>query len=225
LTRLAEHRSAILVDPHPLWLDAVGRVLDTVGIETRAKLPTVAAASGCLAELWPDLVVAETAAEEDLEAGRVWVRHVAAEFPETRIVVLSACTDEAHIAATLSSGATAYVLKKTRIEDLAATVRQLFDRTVFLRPPRATAPASAPAPPPLIRLLTPREIDILRLAAEGYANARIARILWVTEQTVKFHLSNIYRKINVTNRTEASHWAQLHGLLDGNPAERTDQVA
>jgi hypothetical protein len=50
--------------------------------------------------------------------------------------------------------------------------------------------------------------------AEGHSNAQLARMLWVTEQTVKFHLSNIYRKLNVTNRTEASRVAQLRGLLD-----------
>ena len=49
--------------------------------------------------------------------------------------------------------------------------------------------------------------------AEGHSNAQLARMLWVTEQTVKFHLSNIYRKLNVSNRTEASRWAQVHGLL------------
>ena len=61
--------------------------------------------------------------------------------------------------------------------------------------------------------LTRREVEILRLVAEGHSNAQLARMLWVTEQTVKFHLSNVYRKLDVSNRTEASRWAQLNGLL------------
>ena len=61
--------------------------------------------------------------------------------------------------------------------------------------------------------LTRRELEILQLVAEGLSNAELARKVWVTEQTVKFHLSNIYRKLSVSNRTEASRWAQLHGLL------------
>jgi DNA-binding CsgD family transcriptional regulator len=61
--------------------------------------------------------------------------------------------------------------------------------------------------------LTRRELEILQLVAEGHSNAQLARMLWVTEQTVKFHLSNIYRKLDVSNRTEASRWAQLQGLL------------
>ena len=224
LTRLAEPRSAILVDPHPLWLDGVAHVLESLGIETRAKVPTLGAASGCLAELWPDLVIAETVYGDKVEAGLAWVQYLAAEFPTTSVVVLSACADEAHISATLSSGAAAYVLKTTLVEDLAATIRQIFERSVYLRPASPAALPAALPPVPLTHVLTRREIDILKLAAEGHSNVRIARILWVTEQTVKFHLSNVYRKINVTNRTEAGRWAQMYGLLDG-AAERTDQVA
>ena len=61
--------------------------------------------------------------------------------------------------------------------------------------------------------LTRRESEILRLVAEGKPNQQIAGDLWITEQTVKYHVSNIYRKLEVANRTEASRWAQLHGLL------------
>jgi DNA-binding CsgD family transcriptional regulator len=70
--------------------------------------------------------------------------------------------------------------------------------------------------------LTRREVEILRLVAEGLSNAELARMLWVTEQTVKFHLSNIYRKLNVSNRTEASRWAQLNGLLPTHIATRSN---
>ena len=66
--------------------------------------------------------------------------------------------------------------------------------------------------------LTRRELEILQLVAEGDSNAQLAKMLWITEQTVKFHLSNIYRKLGVSNRTEAARWAQLHGLLDHQPA-------
>ena len=54
--------------------------------------------------------------------------------------------------------------------------------------------------------------------AEGGTNGDVARRLWVTEQTVKFHLANIFRKLDVTNRTQASRWAHAHGLLDPEPA-------
>ena len=67
--------------------------------------------------------------------------------------------------------------------------------------------------------LTAREVEILGLAAQGLTNGRIGRELWITEQTVKFHLSNVYRKLGVSNRTEASHFAYVHGLLDMRPAD------
>jgi DNA-binding CsgD family transcriptional regulator len=72
--------------------------------------------------------------------------------------------------------------------------------------------------------LTKREVEILQLVAEGYSNSQLARMLWVTEQTVKFHLSNVYRKLEVANRTEASRWAQLQGLLPPR-AERSTAAA
>ena len=61
--------------------------------------------------------------------------------------------------------------------------------------------------------LTDRELEILRLVSQGYTNGRIARELWVTEQTVKFHLSNTYRKLGVANRTEASRYAHMNALV------------
>jgi len=61
--------------------------------------------------------------------------------------------------------------------------------------------------------LTLREKEILALVAEGATNGQIARMLWVTEQTVKFHLSNTYRKLGVANRTEASHYAHVNNLV------------
>ena len=65
--------------------------------------------------------------------------------------------------------------------------------------------------------LTQRELEVLRLVAAGAPNSRIAAQLWITEQTVKFHLSKVYRKLGVSNRTAASHHAYVHGLLETTP--------
>jgi len=87
---------------------------------------------------------------------------------------------------------------------------------------RATvAPGSRPAAAQTSRVatedlpdLTRRELEILQLVAEGHSNTQLAKMLWVTEQTVKFHLSNIYRKLDVPNRTAASAKANSLGLLE-----------
>jgi DNA-binding CsgD family transcriptional regulator len=94
-----------------------------------------------------------------------------------------------------------------------AGIRQAFEASIYLAH-SATAPARpGPVASEVAPELTRREMEILRLVAEGHSNSQLARMLWVTEQTVKFHLSNIYRKLDVANRTEASRWAQLRGLL------------
>jgi DNA-binding NarL/FixJ family response regulator len=95
---------------------------------------------------------------------------------------------------------------------MALLVREIAAGSVF------HSPRVSREEPPHVRDavagLTARELEILQLMAAGATNSGIARQLWVTEQTVKFHLSNTYRKLGVANRTEASHFAHVHGLLD-----------
>ncbi len=108
-------------------------------------------------------------------------------------------------------------------DDLMAAIRQAFETSIYLvalrQRIRSTRAVECCGEAPE---LTRREIEILQLVAEGHSNSQLARMLWVTEQTVKFHLSNIYRKLDVANRTEASRWAQLHGLL---PETRSPSTA
>src|SRR5262249_2595781 len=115
--------------------------------------------------------------------------------------------------------ASAYCVKSADPEDLAAAIRQSFEHSIYLASGRFPTPAPEAVWDGQVgaQELTRREREILQLVAEGHSNSQLARMLWVTEQTVKFHLSNIYRKLNVTNRTEASRWAQLHGLLPTAP--------
>jgi DNA-binding NarL/FixJ family response regulator len=204
----ADHPSAILVDPHPLWLDAVEHVVAGVPVRIAAKTASLEEAQGLIEQLEPDLVVAEIAVGSDKADGLGWLRRTVERF-QTNVIVLTTCADPEYISAALECGASGYVLKTAHPDDLAATVRQTFHHSIYLPPGQAH-----PTARPLLEShdLTRRELEILSLAAEGYSNAKLAKMLWVTEQTVKFHLSNVYRKLNVSNRTEASRWAQLHGL-------------
>jgi DNA-binding NarL/FixJ family response regulator len=134
--------------------------------------------------------------------------------PGVRVIALSSVSDPEQIDRAFSAGAVAYVTKTVQPEDLASAVRHAFEHSVFFPGRRSAVKGETPALPSAeAGSLTRRELEILGLVAEGYTNAQLARMLWVTEQTVKFHLSNIYRKLGVANRTEASRWAQLHGLL------------
>ena len=204
-------RSAILVDPHPLWVDAVEHLLSSEPIEVVGRASSLEEAQAEIALLEPDVVVAEIAIGGHKADGLAWLRRTAEEF-ESTIIVLTACADPDYIDAALAAGAWAYVLKTAHPDDLAITVRQAFEHSIFL--PRTGAARTQPRPEPLEpHDLTQRELEILSLVAEGHSNSQLAKMLWVTEQTVKFHLSNVYRKLEVSNRTEASRWAQVHGLL------------
>ena len=140
--------------------------------------------------------------------------------PRSRCVVLSEKSVDSERDAAFAAGARAYCAKLAEPDDLAAAIRQLFTPSIYFADSQPGASKPAPVPGHAERLnddkaaLTKRETEILRLTAEGHSNSELAKMLWVTEQTVKFHLSNIYRKLDVSNRTEASRWALMHGLLD-----------
>lgn len=125
--------------------------------------------------------------------------------PEVTVVALSRLWDAGHVAESLAAGAAAHIPKTTSLDDLAALIRQVLQGIAVHPPTTATGAGHSP--------LTTREREVLRLASTGMANAEIARELFVTEQTVKFHLSNVYRKLGAGNRTEASHRAVKAGIL------------
>jgi DNA-binding NarL/FixJ family response regulator len=131
-------------------------------------------------------------------------------FPEVKVVVLSVYTDAEHIEAVLSRGAAGYIVKSINPRDLAAAIRQAIDGTVFnaIGMPAHDDGAHGGTG------LTERELVILRAVARGMSNRAIGKELWVTEQTVKFHLTNIYRKLNVANRTEAARAAYRLGIAE-----------
>jgi DNA-binding NarL/FixJ family response regulator len=197
-----------------MWLEAVEHVLARVDVEVVGKTTSPAGAVGLVEDRRPDLLIADVATRQGEMDGLTCVREARDRVPPLMAIVLSASDDPEHIEQALDAGAAAYVLKTAHPDDLASAVRQAFGHSIYLAANHVHESASEAGPRDLEpRGLTRREIEILRLAAEGMANGEIAKLLWVTEQTVKFHLSNVYRKLDVTNRTEASRWAQLHGLL------------
>jgi DNA-binding NarL/FixJ family response regulator len=206
-------RTAVLLDRHPLWLEAVELVLSRVDVEVVGKATATDAALALLEQHQPDIFVVEIkAAEETMEAFAL-PRVAAERAPDTKTIVLSENEERVFIEGTLQAGAVAYVVKSVHPDDLATTIRQVFEHSVYLPPTVSTNGVEAVARARERTPLTRRETEILQLTAEGYSNAQMAKMLWVTEQTIKFHLSNIYRKLDVANRTEASRWAQLHGML------------
>jgi DNA-binding NarL/FixJ family response regulator len=217
-------RTAVLVDQHPLWLDAVSMVVKDLGMAIVGTATSAREGLALVTEHRPDVLVTGIQMPAGEMDGIELVRTGKDNVPALRAIVLSIYDDTKHIDAALAAGAVAYVIKTAHPDDLRSAIRQAFAHSVYLPGSRtAVAAQTAHVPTEDLPDLTRRELEILQLVAEGHSNTQLAKMLWVTEQTVKFHLSNVYRKLDVANRTEASRWAQLHGLLS-TPAP-ADQLA
>jgi DNA-binding NarL/FixJ family response regulator len=182
-------------------------VLEGAGVEVVAKTSSPHTALAAVESLRPDLLVTELETADRALDGLVWLRRAVDAMPSGQAIVLSGRTEQELIDAALRAGAVAYVIKTAGTDDLAAAVRQVFEHSVYLGP-QTVRPSRNTRAFGERHDLTARELEILQLLVDGHSNAQLARMLWVTEQTVKFHLSNIYRKLNVSNRAEASRMAQ-----------------
>ena len=214
-------RTAVTLDEQPLWLDAMEHLLVGVGVSMVGKTTDPSEALDLVTRHHPDVLLTDFNVSNGELDGLEFLRRVHEQEPDLKTVVLSATNEPEQIESAFAAGASVFCVKTAARDDLMAAIRQAFETSIYLaqsvdptttrREPLAVADAPE---------LTRRELEILRLVAEGHSNSQLARMLWVTEQTVKFHLSNIYRKLDVANRTEASRWAQLHGLLP-DPAAAT----
>ncbi len=206
-------RSAVAFDPHPLWLDAVATILAKDGIEVVGRATTASDALAAVAEWTPDVFVTELHPPGNGAEGAAIVRQARERVPGLTVIVFSSSESVDDIAEALSAGATAYMVKTAGADDVSLVLRQAFGRTIYLPGQRPASAEATRGAGPAAEDLTRRELEVLRHVAEGNSNQQVGRMLWVTEQTVKFHLTNIYRKIGTSNRTEAALWARRHGLL------------
>jgi two-component system, NarL family, response regulator DegU len=203
---------AVLVDRERGWLDAIERVLARAQIAVVAKATAGEHGVSLVERAHPTVLIAGVEQLADGMSGNEVLRRACDRDEPPTAVAVSRSDERDVIEAAFAAGAAAFVLKSAPPEDLLSAIRQVFDPSIFL-------PAWRPAPlrEQLERArsvgLTRRELEILLLVAEGHSNAELASLLWVTKQTIKFHLSNIYRKLEVSNRTEAARWAQAHGIL------------
>ena len=169
-----------------------------------------------VAEEMPDVVLLDDLRDRELTLARI--REIRAAVPQTKILLLTLRMESDWLAEASEAGVDAAIAKIARPGSIGALVREVVRGNVFHAFARRTT-----SDLPAMHELTARELEILRLVASGNSNRRIAQRLWVTEQTVKFHLSNVYRKLGVANRTQASHVAHQRNLLQYLPADRPDQ--
>jgi DNA-binding NarL/FixJ family response regulator len=166
-----------------------------------------------IVEAAPDVVLVDDmeGSEESIDL----VARIKAEQERVAVIVLATSMDPDWLDAIFAAGAAGAISKATHPAALATLVRETIDgHVVHVHRSSGVARAARPATVAAEHSrLTSRELEVLQLVASGATNGEIARKLWVTEQTVKFHLSNVYRKLDVGNRTEASHFAHVNGLV------------
>jgi DNA-binding NarL/FixJ family response regulator len=222
---LNRHR-ALIIDSHPLWLDALANLLSGIRIDVVDRSTSTADIVDLVRRGEPDILVLGIGSGEFDQRLLSTIQQAKALQPALKTMLFCSARDDRLIAAAFAAGVDACCMKSAVPEDVTAAIRQSFERSIYLgalgeavheREPYFDLGDDDPE-------LTRRESEILRLVAEGHSNAQLARMLWVTEQTVKFHLSNIYRKLNVSNRTGASRWAQRHGLLPANGKAAPDPI-
>jgi DNA-binding NarL/FixJ family response regulator len=177
-----------------------------------------------VSDVQPDVVIVD-----DLGASTVAIKRVAevrSAFSSAKIILFVPDTSLDWLEDAVAAGAHAVLSKTIDAVSAGTLLREIVRGTVFhcLADPtvRTGRPAVDAEPAHAALGLTQRELELLRLVASGATNSHLAGQLFVTEQTVKFHLSNIYRKLGVANRTQASRFAYANGLVAANSTPDTD---
>ena len=201
----------LLADDHRLVLDSVRRTLERAGdMEIVGEATNGGQVLPLVRRTAPDVLLLDLRMPK--MDGLTCLEQVRKHCPAVKVVVLSAFTDGERIQAALNRGATGYVVKSVNPDDLPAAVRHAVDGTFF--GPVGAGSGDNEADAVVEAGLTEREFGILKALARGLSNHAIAKELWLSEQTVKFHLSNVYRKLGVANRTEAARFAYEHMLVE-----------
>lgn len=165
-------------------------------------------------EVRPDVILMDLVMPE--KDGIQATREIKKLVPETHILMLTSFSDRDHVIPAIEAGAAGYQLKDIEPDELAAAIRQLMKGEKPLSPLAQTELEKdwSEEKPHLTNPLTAREQDVLAELTKGKSNRDIASTLFVTEKTVKTHISNIFSKLNVQDRTQAALYAVKHGLTE-----------
>lgn len=198
----------LLADGHALTLAGIrAALMKADGIDIVGEALSGADVMPLVRTTRPDLALIDASLSG--VDGLVCLDLIRRHHPDVKVIMMAASRDERLIAAALERGASAFIVKSVHPLDLPSAIRQTVERTVFHATPlahRAQDDRSGG--------LTPRELEILDAVSHGLSNKAISAALCVTEQTVKFHLTNVYRKLGVHNRTSALRYAHEHRLVD-----------
>jgi DNA-binding NarL/FixJ family response regulator len=201
----------LVADDHRLMIAAIRLALE--GIDDLAIVGEVSSGAAIvplIESTRPDVVLLDIRMPQI--DGLTCLDRISKRFPEVKVIILSAVDDDDVIKSAFARGARAFVAKHVDPRDLASVIRQACESTVY-QPFGLRETSDEPRAAESVDL-TESQLRVLQALVRGLSNKDIARELWLSEQTVKFHLSNIYRTLGVGSRAEAIRYAYQHALVE-----------
>lgn len=220
----------VIIDDHQLFREGVKRILDfESSFDVVAEGDDGSEAMGLIEEYKPDVVIMDINMPQinGVEATRMLIE----KYPDTKVIILSIHDDENYVTHALKTGAQGYLLKEMDADALVEAVKVVADGGSYLHPKvthnlvqeyrrlaaeenSGTEMMHAPEIRRPLHLLTRRECEVLQLLADGKSNRGIGETLYISEKTVKNHVSNILQKMNVNDRTQAVVLAIKNGWVE-----------
>jgi DNA-binding NarL/FixJ family response regulator len=215
----------LLVDDQHLIRQGLRALLELESdIEVIGEAENGQEALKCITESIPDVVLMDM--RMPIMDGVAATREIQKQFAKVKVLVLTTFDDNEYVTAALQNGAMGYLLKDTPSEELAVAIRAVYKGYTQLGPGivkklMTTFPPNSTTqeviPPQNLSELTPREKEVLRLIANGASNREIAQQLYISEGTVKNHVTNILNRLNLRDRTQAAIFANSYiSHLDSN---------
>jgi two-component system NarL family response regulator len=207
----------IIVDDHVLFREGLAAIIRSeTDIEIMGQAGSVQEAIELVKTLKPDLVLMDFGLPDGTGADAT--RAILKEYPQCKIIFLTMSEEDEHLFAAIRSGAKGYLLKNMRPSKLISTLRSVqqgesaLSRSMTLRLMEELA-RTKETPRTGDPTLTRREMEVLRELASGVSNQEIAQHLFISENTVKYHVHSILEKLNLSDRRDAAIYAREHGLI------------
>jgi DNA-binding NarL/FixJ family response regulator len=209
----------LLVDDHDLFRTGLKNLLAEQGLQIAGEAQNGDVALRLVAELAPDVVVMDL--NMPGPSGVETIRQITASSPLARVVVLTISDDDADVVNAVMAGACGYLLKDASVDQLIAGIRAAAAGESLISPQIAAKmlqllraqQSNSDAAETIRAELSDREIQVLKLIANGKDNAEIARQLYISPKTVKNHISNILMKLQIENRIQAAVYAVRSGIV------------
>ena len=198
-----------LADDHSIVRAGLEQLMSTAAdIELIGMATSGAEAYELVARELPDVILMDLSMPDG--DGVSATRRISADFPQCKVLVLTSFSDQNRITDALAAGAEGYLLKHSEPDRILDAVRAIHEGGSPLDPKAARVLLDTRRIRSAAETLSPREMELLLLVRDGLANKQIARRLGISEHTVKAHLTRIFQRLGVSDRTQAAVWASRH---------------